>query len=166
MNKLAVIVLLIGLGACSSKKPEEGKEPAQGGNSGPVVGSAAGGAASAPSMGNAASPAAGSAAGAPSAAPGAAGDTARPAAPDSSGGSPAAVGCATATTLVCDAGQRDGCTGGLTAVHVCVAADAKAGAPCAQEVALKCPDGQVDACLRNPPLANHHVCVIVPKPPS
>jgi hypothetical protein len=137
VNKLAVIIILVGLAACSKKKPEEGREPAQMASPGPMVGSAA---PSAP---------------APAAASG--GSTA-PAAPAAS------VGCATATTLACDADQTDGCTGGLTTVHACVAKDAKAGAPCAQPPAATCPTGQVDACLHDPPQSSNHVCVIVPKP--
>jgi hypothetical protein len=153
VNQLA-IVLLIGLAACTTGKPEEGRASVQSGT--PAVGSAAPGA---PSPGSPTAPA--PAGGTTTPAPGAA---------DPAGGSSptgelaATIGCATQVNLVCDAGFKDGCTGGLTAVHVCVAADAKAGAPCAQEVALTCPAGQIDACLRNPPLANHHVCVVVPKP--
>jgi hypothetical protein len=74
------------------------------------------------------------------------------------------VGCATATTLACEADQSDGCAGGLTTVHLCVTKDAKPGAPCAQQPAATCPAGQVDACLHDPPQSNNHVCVIVPKP--
>ena len=133
MNKLAVIVLLVGLAACSKKKPEEGREPVQ--SAMPGVGSAA---PSAPAPGPGSAPAGN--------------------APSSSG-----VGCATATTLACEAGQTDGCTGGMTSVHVCVAKDAKAGPPCAQQATLTCPAGQVDACLHDPPQANNHVCVIVAK---
>jgi hypothetical protein len=32
------------------------------------------------------------------------------------------------------------------------------GVPCAQEIALECPEGQVDACLQDPEAASH-VCV-------
>ncbi|HET7501918.1 MAG TPA: hypothetical protein VFK02_12965 [Kofleriaceae bacterium] len=135
MNKLAVIVLLVGLSACSKKKPEEGREPAQSATPAPVVGSAS------------ATPAA-PAAPAGSAAP-------APAAP-------ADVACATATTLTCDTGQHDGCTDGLTTVHVCVPGDAKAGPPCAQP-APACPSGQIDACLHDPPRSINHVCVVVPR---
>jgi hypothetical protein len=74
-----------------------------------------------------------------------------------------AVGCATQVTLTCEAGQFDGCTSGLTAVHICVAADAKPGQPCAQDVALSCAAGQSDACHRTPPVATNHVCVSDPK---
>jgi hypothetical protein len=152
VNQLVVIVSLIGLAACSTGRPEEGRASVQRGTPGPVVGSAA-----------PATP------GAPAAGTGSTGSPSTPTPPDPAGSSPtgelaATIGCATAVDLVCDAGFRDGCTGGLTAVHVCVAADAKSGPPCAQEIALTCPTGQVDACLRNPPLANHHVCVVVPKP--
>lgn len=148
MNKLAVIVLLIGLAACSKKKEEEGREPAQTATPGPVVGRAAG--APTPATGGVAT---GNAATGSSAATGSA------APPIGTG-----VGCATATTLVCDAGQRDGCAGGLLSVHACVAKDAKAGPPCAQPPAMTCPDGQTDACLHDPPQANNHVCVIAAKP--
>jgi hypothetical protein len=41
VNKLFVFALLIGLAACSKKKPEEGREPVQPAT-GAVVGSAAG----------------------------------------------------------------------------------------------------------------------------
>jgi len=149
VNKLAVIVLLVGLAACGKKRPEEGREPVQSATPGPVVGSAA----APPSA-----PAPGPASATPSApAPGPGSATAG-GAPSSSG-----VGCATATTLACDVGQVDGCTGGMTSVHVCVAKDAKAGPPCAQQATLTCPAGQVDACLHDPPQANNHVCVIVAK---
>ena len=141
MNKLAVIVLLVGLAACSKKKPEEGREPAQSASPGAVVGSAT----------------------APAPAPSAPAGSAAPAAPGGTA-APASVGCATATTLTCDAGQSDGCAGGLTTVHLCVAKDTKAGAPCAQQPAATCPAGQVDACLHDPPQSNNHVCVIAPRP--
>lgn len=147
MNKVAVIVLLVGLAACAGKKPEEGREPAQTAVPGSVIGSAAPGA-PVPAPGGAA--------------PGSA--TAGSAAPGSAPSSPG-VGCATATTLACAADQRDGCAGGLTSIHVCVAKDAKAGPPCAQELALACPAGQVDACLHDPPQATNHVCAIVRKTP-
>jgi hypothetical protein len=42
VNKLVVLALLIGLAACSKKKPEEGREPVQPATPGVVVGSAAG----------------------------------------------------------------------------------------------------------------------------
>ena len=144
VNKLAAIVLLAGLAACSRSKPQENRETSPPAVPGTVIG---GGPASNASPGSAASAAPAESGGAAMAAP-----------------SAGPVGCATPTTLTCEAGQRDGCTGGITAVHVCVAGDAKAGPPCAQELALKCPDGQVDACLRNPPWATSHVCVIAPKP--
>ena len=129
MNKLAVPVLLIALAACSKKKDEEGREPVQTAAPGAMIGSAAPGAPSAPA-GHAAT-----------------GGAATGGAAEGSGGAGPApsIGCATAVALTCDAGQVDGCAGGLTAVHVCVAKDAKAGPPCAQELALNCPSGQVDA---------------------
>ena len=150
MNKLAVLVLLAGMAACTNnKKPEEGREPAQGGAPGAVVGSAVGP----------------SAAGATGSAPGTTGTGSAAGAGGPQGAAPgsANVGCAQQTTLVCGDGQVDGCASGLTAVHVCVAKDAKAGPPCAQELALSCPAGQVDACLHNPPQATTHVCVIAPR---
>jgi hypothetical protein len=147
VNKLAVIVLLAGLSACSKKKPEEGREPVQTATPGAVVGSAA------PSG---AAPA-GSSAGAPAGTAGPAPGGAAPAAPA------ADVACASTTTLTCDAGQRDGCADGLTTVHACVPGDAKAGAPCAQP-GPACPAGQVDACRNDPPRSINHVCVVVPKP--
>jgi hypothetical protein len=66
--------------------------------------------------------------------------------------------------LTCAADQKDGCAAGLTTVHVCVAKDAKAGAPCAQQVALTCAAGQSDGCLHDPPQAASHVCVIAGRP--
>lgn len=147
MNKLAVIALLVGLAACSKKKPEEGREPVQSAAPGAVVGSAA------PSAPPAPAPAPGTAA-PPAAAPGP--GSAPAGSPPSSPG----VACATPTTLACDAGLADGCTGGMTSVHVCVAKDAKAGPACTQQATLTCPAGQVDACLHDPPQANNHVCVI------
>ena len=150
MNKLAVLVLLACMAACTNnKKPEEGREPAQTGAPGAVVGSAVGPSAAGASTGSAP----GSAVGGAGAASGAGGAQ----------GTAASVGCAQASTLVCADGQVDGCAGGLTAVHVCVAKDAKAGPPCAQELALSCPAGQVDACLHNPPQATTHLCVIAPR---
>jgi hypothetical protein len=147
VKKLAVLVLLAGMAAClNNKKPEEGREPAQG-VPGATVGSAVG-----PSAATGSAPAAtGNAANA------GAGAQATPATPAAN------VGCAQPSSLVCGDGQVDGCAGGLTAVHVCVAKDAKAGPPCAQELALSCPAGQVDACLHSPPQAPTHLCVIVTK---
>jgi hypothetical protein len=144
VKKLAVLVLLAGMSAClNEKKPEEGREPAQG-FPGAAVGSALG-----PSAAGGSAPAASGNA--------AAGSQGAPAAPAAN------VGCAQPSSLVCGEGQVDGCTSGLTAVHVCVAKDAKAGPPCAQELALSCPSGQVDACLHSPPQATTHVCVSVSK---
>lgn len=165
MNKLAVIVLLVGLAACSRKKPEEGREPAQTAAPGAVVGSAAPGA-SVPAAGSTAAggtAAGGTAAGGAAAGGAAAGSATAGNATPGGAASSSNVACATATALTCEADQRDGCAGGLTSVHVCVAKDAKAGPPCAQELALACPAGQVDACLHDPPQATNHVCVIVPK---
>lgn len=151
--KIAMIVSFVGLAACNNKKPEEGKEPLQSTAApAPAAGAPAAGAAaagSAATAGAAAAPAGGAAVGG-----GAAGGAT----------TPSPVACATAAAMHCDAGQTDGCTGGLTSVHLCVAGDAKAGTPCAQGAALTCPTGQVDACTYTPPYASNHVCVVVPRP--
>jgi hypothetical protein len=36
---------------------------------------------------------------------------------------------------------------------------AGAGTPCEQEIALECPEGQIDACLKTPPEGDTHTCV-------
>jgi hypothetical protein len=69
VNKLFVFALLIGLAACSKKKPEEGREPVQPATPGAVVGSAAGAPPAAP----------------PAAASGSAGSSAAPAEATGSG---------------------------------------------------------------------------------
>ena len=33
------------------------------------------------------------------------------------------------------------------------------GTPCAQEIALVCPDGQIDGCLKTPQEGTTHACV-------
>ena len=33
------------------------------------------------------------------------------------------------------------------------------GQPCAQEIAMECPEGQIDACLKSPPEGDTHTCV-------
>lgn len=33
------------------------------------------------------------------------------------------------------------------------------GTPCAQEIALECPEGQIDGCLKTPPEGDTHTCV-------
>lgn len=33
------------------------------------------------------------------------------------------------------------------------------GTPCAQEIALVCPDGQIDGCLKTPQAGTTHACV-------
>jgi hypothetical protein len=33
------------------------------------------------------------------------------------------------------------------------------GTPCTQEIALQCPDGQIDACLKTPAEGDTHKCV-------
>lgn len=151
MTKIVLIaVAFVSLAACNKKKEEEGREPVQ---TAPTPGPApSGGSAPAGSAaGQAATPAGASAV-----------EAARPA----SGGAttPTPEACATASKLSCAAGQVDGCTGGLTSVHACVAADAKAGSPCAQGAALTCPNDMIDACGFAPPYASNHVCVVVPKP--
>ena len=154
MNKFLLIVLFVGLAACNKKKEEEGREPVQAAPSptAPALAPPSGGATgSGEAAGQAGTPAGTMTA-----------EAARPA----SGGAtiPAPEACATASKLACAAGQVDGCTGGLTSVHVCVASDAKGGTPCAQGAALTCPDGLIDACGFAPPYASNHICVVVPKP--
>ena len=34
-----------------------------------------------------------------------------------------------------------------------------AGTPCAQEIALVCPDGQIDGCMKTPAEGTTHACV-------
>ncbi len=41
--------------------------------------------------------------------------------------------------------------------------DPTAGVPCVQEIALECPDGQIDACLVTPAAAETHTCVAKPE---
>ena len=77
--------------------------------------------------------------------------------PAQSGGG---VPCSREIAIRCRAPGVDGCDGGKTTVHVCVAKDAKPGPPCAQEIALACPAGQIDACLRTPAVSANHICVL------
>ncbi len=150
MNKIFLIVVaIVSLAACNKKKEEEGREPVQTAPAAPGPAASAGGSAGAPGQ-----PAT------------SAGTSAVEAARPASGGAttPTPEACATASKLSCAAGRVDGCTGGLTSVYVCVAADAKAGSPCAQGSALTCPDDMIDACGFAPPYASNHVCVVVPKP--
>jgi hypothetical protein len=153
VNKIFLIVVaFVSLAACNKKKEEEGREPVQTAPApGPAASAGGSAAGSAQAPGQPAAPAGTSAA-----------EAARPA----SGGAttPTPEACATASKLSCAAGQVDGCTGGLTSVHACVAADAKAGSPCAQGSALTCPNDMIDACGFAPPYASNHVCVVVPKP--
>lgn len=147
LTRTILIVALASLAACTGqkKKDEEGKDPAAG----------------------APPPAATGASGGPSATGAVpAGTEAAEAKRDGAGGAttPSPVACATQSAPRCDAGMVDGCTGGLTSVHVCVASDAKAGEPCAQGAALTCATGQVDACTFAPPYASSHICVVVPRP--
>ena len=155
LNKLLLIGLCVGLAACSKKKEEEGREPVQ---AAPVQPPPAAGGTATPGSEPVGS---GSAvAGVP------AGTAAAEAAHAPSGGAttPTPDACATPSKLACPAGQVDGCTGGLTSVHACVASDAKPGAPCAQGPALTCANDAIDACGFAPPYASNHVCVVVPKP--
>lgn len=155
MNKIVLIMLCVGLVACTKKKEEEGKEPLQ---PAPVQ------PAPAPAGGSATPGGAPSGAGsAPAAVP--SGTAAAEAGRPSSGATiPTPDACATPSKLACPAGQVDGCTGGLTSVHACVAADAKPGGPCAQGPALTCANDAIDACGFAPPYASNHICVVVPKP--
>ncbi|HEX3762480.1 MAG TPA: hypothetical protein VHW23_27450 [Kofleriaceae bacterium] len=156
MNKIALIALCVGLVACmNKKKDEEGKEPVQAAPVQPPPAPA--GSSATPGSQPSGS---GSAAAVPS------GTAAAEAARAPSGGAtlPTPEACATPSKRACPAGQVDGCTGGLTSVHVCVATDAKPGAPCAQGAALTCANDAIDACGFAPPYASNHVCVVVPKP--
>jgi hypothetical protein len=150
VNKSFLIVLCVGLAACNQKKEQEGREPVQAAPA-PAPPNAAPGSGAGSASGQGATPTGTMAA-----------EAARPA----SGGAtlPTPEACASPSKLACAAGQADGCTGGLTSVHVCVAADAKAGPPCAQGAALTCANDLVDACGFAPPYASNHVCVVVPKP--
>lgn len=158
MTKFCVIVLCVGLAACmNSKKEQEGKEPltaapAPAAPAAPATASAPGSAAPSGATGSGA-PAATMSAEAASAGTAGGGST-----------TPTPDACATPSKLHCEAGQVDGCSNGLTAVHVCVAGDAKPGTPCAQSAAPACAAGQVDACSFKPPYASTHICVVVPKP--
>ncbi len=67
-------------------------------------------------------------------------------------------GCAREISIRCANGV-DGCIGGKTTEHVCVPADANPGPPCEQEIAMVCPEGQIDGCLRTPAVSARHVCV-------
>jgi len=144
VNRICVIALCVSLAACmNKKKDEEGKEP---------LTLPAATAAPAGSAATASAPAGTMSAEATSAGTSAGATTPTPEA------------CATPSGLHCESGQIDGCNGGLTSVHLCVAGDAKAGAPCAQGAALSCPTGQTDACSYKPPYASNHICVVVPRP--
>jgi hypothetical protein len=167
VTKFCVIVLCVGLAACTNKKEQEGKEPV---SSAPAP--AAPAAPSAPPTASAPGSAAGSSApggtpgGTSGGTPGSTMSAAAASAGTAGGGAttPSPEACATPSSLHCDSGQVDGCNAGLTSVHLCVVGDAKAGAPCAQGAALTCPTGQIDACSFKPPYASTHICVIVPRP--
>jgi len=149
VNRICVIALCVSLAACmNKKKDEEGKEPL----TLPAAAAPAGSAAAAGSAAPASAPAGTMTAEATSAGTSAGATTPTPEA------------CATPSALHCETGHIDGCNGGLTSVHLCVAGDAKAGAPCAQGAALSCPTGQTDACSYKPPYASNHICVVVPRP--
>ena len=81
-----------------------------------------------------------------------------PAQPDPAGGAGGGSGCARAIAIRCASGV-DGCDGGKTTDHVCVPQDATPGPACELELALVCPAGQIDGCLRSPPAAARHICV-------
>ena len=74
------------------------------------------------------------------------------------GPEPPKTGCAREIAIRCMNGV-DGCDDGRTTEHVCVPVDAKAGPACELELALVCPEGQIDGCLRSPPVSRNHVCV-------
>lgn len=80
--------------------------------------------------------------------------------PAPGGSPPAAAGieCAKEIALQCAAGV-DGCSSGKTTVHVCVPADEVEDRSCELEFIKQCPDGQIDACLQQPPSAKNHICV-------
>lgn len=79
---------------------------------------------------------------------------------DTGTGNPgAALGCDAEILRECGPGTVDGCTLGLTLVHVCVPKDETAGPPCEQELAKVCPEHQMDGCLMSPPTTATHVCV-------
>ena len=67
--------------------------------------------------------------------------------------------CEVEIALECAEGLVDGCSSGLTSIHICLPADEKASQPCEQEIARECGEGLVDACLMSPPAAETHVCV-------
>jgi hypothetical protein len=74
-------------------------------------------------------------------------------------GEPANIGgCAKEIAIRCANGV-DGCIGGKTTEHVCVPDDATPGPSCELELAMVCPEGQIDGCLRTPPVSARHVCV-------
>jgi hypothetical protein len=88
--------------------------------------------------------------------PTAAGDGTRPPADD--GTRPPETGCAREIAIRCMSGV-DGCDTGRTTEHVCIPEDATPGPPCAQELALACPEGQIDGCLQRPAVSANHICV-------
>jgi hypothetical protein len=71
-----------------------------------------------------------------------------------------AVGCGPAkkneTTNVNKDQTTDNTTQGSGSDATQTAGD---GTPCAQEVALECPDGQIDGCLKTPAEGDTHKCV-------
>ncbi|HSJ99922.1 MAG TPA: hypothetical protein VK932_01730 [Kofleriaceae bacterium] len=78
--------------------------------------------------------------------------------PPSTGEPPSTGGCAQEIAIRCANGV-DGCIDGRTTEHVCVPADATLGPSCELEIAMVCPEGQIDGCLRTPPVSARHVCV-------
>lgn len=75
--------------------------------------------------------------------------------PESQGVSKPPIPCAQEIAFNCPVGV-DGCIGGKTLYHVCVPQELGG---CATPIALACPEGQIDACLLQPPAANGHICV-------
>jgi hypothetical protein len=75
------------------------------------------------------------------------------------GSGSAATGCAREIAIRCATGV-DGCDAGKTTEHVCVPLDATLGPSCELELALVCPAGQIDGCLRTPPAAARHICIL------
>lgn len=84
---------------------------------------------------------------------------AAPPSPGPAPGEPSSIGgCAKEIAIRCANGV-DGCIGGKTTEHVCVPEDATPGPGCELEIAMVCPEGQIDGCLRTPPVSARHVCV-------
>jgi hypothetical protein len=81
-------------------------------------------------------------------------------APDGSvGKGPHNADCRLRVGLRCGDGKVDGCGGGRTLIHICIPETEQPGPACSLEINKQCPTGQVDACLKSPPVANTHLCV-------